>query len=63
MCHVDLSNCFWSLKLPEDFGGGGHFEFRMGRGDYWLSGACPLGGNTAHRYASMSWKGWWLLQG
>ena len=29
MCHSDLGNCFWSLRLPEDFWG----AFRISDGE------------------------------
>ena len=50
MCHIDLSNCFWSLQLPREFWG--PFASWMERGGCWLSGVCPSDGSTAPSCAS-----------
>ena len=50
MCHIDLTTCFWSLRLPE--ASGGLSVSRMVRGEYFRSGACPLAGSIAPFYAT-----------
>ena len=43
MCHIDLSNCFWSLQLPREFWG----AFRVSDGE---------GGVLAFRCLPFGWK-------
>ena len=43
MCHIDLSNCFWSLRLPEAFWG----AFRISDGE---------GGVLSFRFLPFGWK-------
>ena len=43
MCHIDLSNCFWSLRLPEAFWG----AFRISDGE---------GGVLSFRCLPFGWK-------
>ena len=50
MCHIDLSNCFWSLQMPREFWGA--FRVSDGEGGCWLSGVCPSDGSTAPSCAS-----------
>ena len=41
MCHIDLSNCFWSLRLPEAFWGAVHVS--DGEGAVLSFGCLPFG--------------------
>ena len=43
MCHIDLSNCFWSLRLPETFWG----AFRISDGE---------GGVLSFKCLPFGWK-------
>ena len=48
MCHIDLSNCFWSLRLPEAFWG----AFRISDGE----GGVLLARSIAPFYARRYWN-------
>ena len=41
MCHIDLSNCFWSLRLPEAFWGA--FRISDGEGEVLSFRCLPFG--------------------
>ena len=57
MCHIDLSNCFWSPRLPEAFWG--LSVSQMVREEFCRSGACLLAGSIAPFYARRYWNVWW----
>ena len=42
MCHIDLSNCFWSLRLPKTFWGA--FRISDGEGGVLSFRCLPFGG-------------------
>ena len=55
MCHIDLSTCFWSLRLPEVFLG----AFRISDGEGGVLSFRCLPGSIAPFYARRYWNVWW----